>query len=83
MHHLRQERVAQLLQDLPFRHGIFDLLSVDDLLLLERLHGVEFAILPLPHQENFPERPLPEDGDDLEVLTAEPVLSGVQQFGAF
>ena len=55
-------------QDIPFGHRISDEVLLQDLLLLEDLHGVYPGIRLLLHQVHRPEAALPEPLNYVEVL---------------
>lgn len=55
-------------QDIPFGHSISDEVLLQDLLLLEDLHGVYPRIRLLLNQIHRPEAALPEPLNDIEVF---------------
>lgn len=63
-----EERVVDLLQDLPLAARVLHLLPRQHARLHQDLQRVDLVVPLAPHQQNLPERPLPDDLQQLEVV---------------
>ena len=74
---LDEEGVVDLLEDLALAEDGLELLLAHDLVLVEDLHGVEAARIPLPDQDHSGKAAPTDDLDLLEVLLADLIAVGV------
>mmetsp|Transcript_12468 Transcript_12468/g.39862 ORF Transcript_12468/g.39862 Transcript_12468/m.39862 type:complete len:321 (-) Transcript_12468:69-1031(-) len=67
-----QERVVQLAQHRPLRHGVLQLVPAKHRVLSQHLHGVQLARRPLPHQKHLAEAALANHTNQREVIHPRP-----------
>jgi len=63
-----EERVTELLEDTALAHGMLDLVVLDDVLLAQHLHRVDFPRCVHAHKHHLPKVPLPYQLEQREVV---------------